>query len=145
MRTRTFASILILAANACRNEPTAPGSAKGLTLTAAVTQAELQRGQPDTVTMTLTNTNPHPVTLGVGACEPLPYVRDATGATVVPSGGYWVCVLSLRTLRLSPGERYAKTFVWETAAFTPGAYSVHATFSAEGVRLETPPVSVRVN
>lgn len=136
--------MLILAASACRNEVTAPDSANGLRLTVAVTHAELQRGQPDTVTTTLTNTNLHPVTLSMGACELLPYVTDATGATVFPAGG-WVCILSIRVLTLAPGERYTSTVVWETAGFAPGVYSARATFSMEGGRLVAAPVSVRLN
>jgi intracellular proteinase inhibitor BsuPI len=145
MRPLTFASLIVVAALACQREPVSPRSAKGLTLTLALAQTELQRGEPDSVVMTLTNTNRHYVSLSGGACEPRAYVRDASGVTVVPQGGDWFCIAVLRSLVLAPGERYTHTFVWQTGPFTPGNYSVHATFAAEGVTLATPPASVRVN
>jgi hypothetical protein len=145
MRPRTFAPLIALAALACHAEPVSPSSAEGLILTLTVAQAELQRGEPDSVVMTLTNTNRYSLSLSGGACEPRPYVRDASGVTIVPRGGDWFCIAVLRRLVLAPGERYTQTFVWQTGPFVPGNYSVYATFAAEGVTLATPPASVRVN
>jgi len=88
--------------------------------------------------MTLTNTNRYSVSLGTGACEPSPLVKDARGVTVVPAGGGWICIAVLLRLVLAPGEHYQRTFVWETGPFAPGNYSVYATFSAGEVNLTTP-------
>ena len=145
MKRRTFASLVIVATLACHDQPAAPSSAAGVTLTLALTHAELLQGQPDTITMTLTNANRYAVSLSGGACEPRPYVRDASGVTVVPPGGDWVCIAILRRLTLAAGERRTETFVWLTSPFAPGAYSVYATFSAQEMHLATQPVSVRLN
>jgi hypothetical protein len=145
MKSQTFAPLIALAALACRSEPFAPSSAKGLTLTLALAHTELQRGAPDSIAMTLTNTNRHSVSLSGGACEPRPYVTDVRGATVVPGRGGWICIAVLRRLLLAPGERYTRTFVWETGAFAPGSYFVHSKFAAEEVSLATRPTSVRLN
>lgn len=145
MKPRTFALLAVVAALACHNEPLAPSSADGLTLTLALTRAELQRGEPDTITMTLTNTNRHSVSLSGGVCEPRPYISDARGVTVVPPGGDWVCIALLRRLDLAAGEQHIRTFVWLTSSFPPGVYSVYAAFSAEEVSLETRPAWVRLN
>ncbi len=144
MKCRTFVSLVIVATLAC-HEPAAPSSSAGVTLTLALTHAELQRGQPDTITMTLTNTNSYAVSLSTGACEPRPHVSDASGVTVVPPGGDWVCIAVLRKLNLAAGEPYTRTFVWLMSPLAPGAYSVYATCSAQEMHLATQPTSVRLN
>jgi len=138
MKSQGYASLLALGAVACQSEPVAPSSAKGLTLSLAVAHKEIQRGASDSVVMTLTNTNRYSVSLSTGACEPSPFVKDARGVTVVPTGGGWFCIAVLLRLVLAPGERYQRTFVWETGPFVPGNYSVYATFSAGEVNLTTP-------
>ena len=145
MKPRMFASLAILAALACHNEPLAPSSAAGLTLALALTRAELQQGEPDTITMTLTNTNRYSVSLSGDACEPRPYITDARGVTVVPSGGDWVCIAVFQRRDLAAGERQTRTFVWLTRPFPPGVYSVYAVFSAREAHLATRPASVRLN
>lgn len=145
MNRRTFASLVIVATLACHDGPAAPSSAAGVTLALTMTHTELQRGQPDTITMTLTKANSHAVSLSGGACEPRLYIRDASGVTVVPPGGDWMCIALLRTLNLAAGERRIQTFVWLTRPFPPGVYSVYAAFSAQEMRLATRPASVRLN
>ena len=145
MKRSMFVSLAIVAGFACHTDLSAPSSAAGLTLTLAVARTELARGEPDTITMTLTNTNSYAVSLSGGACEPSPYIVDAGGATVVPAGGGWVCIDILRRLNLAAGERYARTFVWQTGPFDAGVYSAYATFTAHETRLATRPVSVRLN
>jgi hypothetical protein len=145
MRCRTFGSIVIVATLACHDGPAAPSSVAGVTLTLALTHTELQQGQPDTIAMTVTNANSHAVSLSGGACEPRVYIRDASGVTVVPPGGDWMCIALLRTLNLAAGERRTTTFVWLTRPFPPGVYSVYAAFSAQEMRLATRPTSVLLN
>lgn len=143
MRTRTFASLLVLAGLACQGDPSS--SVAGVTLDLAVTRTTLQRGELDTLTMTLTNTNAYPVSLSGGACEPSVYVVDGRGATVVPAGGGWVCIAVLRRLNLAPGERFTRSYLWQTDALEAGVYRAHSTFNSEELRLATEPISVRLN
>ena len=145
MRRLLLAPLAIVAALACRNQPMAPASAAGLTLAVTLTGTALQRGESDTITVTLTNTSAHTVSLEVGGCPLLFFVTDARGATVVPSGGNWFCIAILTRLTLAPGERKAAPFVWNTASFVTGAYSVYGTFSAETIHLRTPRVAVQLN
>ena len=144
MKSQGYASLVALGALACQSEPVAPSSAKGLTLSLAVADKEIQRGAPDSVVMTLTNTNRYSVSLSTGACEPSPFVKDARGVTVVPAGGGWICIAVLLRLVLAPGEQYQRTFLWETGPLAPGDYSVYATFSAGDVNLTTPSEVVRL-
>ena len=145
MRPRTFASLAVVTALACHEGPTTPSAAGGLTLALALARTELQRGEPDTITMTLTNSNAYPVSLSGDVCEPRPYITDAHGVTVLPSGGDWFCIDVLIRLTLAAGERQTRTFAWLTSAFSSGTYSVYATFTAHEVRLATQPTSVRLN
>jgi len=145
MKRRFFAPLALLAALACRNQPLAPSSAAGLTLALTLTRTSLQRGESDTITITLTNTNPDTVFLGVGGCPLVFFVTDARGATVVPAGGNWFCIDILTRLTLSPGEREAVPFIWDTRSSLPGIYSVYGTFSAETVHLQTPQAAVQLN
>ena len=143
MTLRMFASLLVVVGLACQGDPSS--SVAGVTLDLAVTRTTLQRGGLDTLTMTLTNTNAYPVSLSGGACEPSVYVVDGRGATVVPAGGGWVCIMVIRALRLAPGEQYARSFVWQTDSLAAGVYWAHATFNSEELRLATKAVAVRLN
>jgi hypothetical protein len=147
MHRRALASLAIVAALACRNDPAAPGAAAagGLTLALALTRTELPHGEPDTITVTLTNASSHPVVLNGGVCEPHPYVTNERRVMVTPSGIDWVCRLVLVRFELAPLERRTRTYVWQTGSLAPGVYSVFATFTAEQVTLTTPPTAVRVN
>jgi hypothetical protein len=124
-------------------------------LALAVTSAELPPGQVDTITITLTNTNSRPVSLNfLSGCQILPYIRDARGVTVLPSGGGWVCTAALSRLELAAGERHARTFVWSGSTefasellvrrLPPGVYFVSAVVSAAELHLATQPVAVRL-
>lgn len=143
MKRRTFAALLVLAGLACQGDPSS--SVAGVTLDLAVTRTTLQRGELDTLTMTVTNTNAYPVSLSGGACEPSVYVVDGRGTTVVPAGGGWVCIMVIRALRLAPGERYARSYVWQTDSLPAGVYRAHATFETEELRLATKPIAVQLN
>jgi hypothetical protein len=146
MHRPAFASLAIVAALACHNDPAAPGAAAGgLTLALALTRTELPHGEPDTITMTLTNTTHFPVTLTGDACQPRPYVTNERRVAVSPSGIDWVCMAVLVRYELAPLERRISTSVWQTGALAPGVYSVSATFKTDQVSLTTPPAAVRVN
>ena len=64
---------------------------------------------------------------------------------MVPSGGEWVCISVIGRIQLPPAGRESRTFVWATAPFAPGRYSVYGTFAAEGVRLATPVTAVQLH
>ncbi|PYP73048.1 MAG: hypothetical protein DMD41_07125 [Gemmatimonadetes bacterium] len=70
------------------------------------------------------------------------------------AAGLTVTVPLSRT-ELQPGQPDTQTFLWAggtefapeplTSPLPSGVYSVHAAFSAQGLRLATRPVSVRLN
>jgi hypothetical protein len=142
MRIRSFATLAFATLLACDDDPIAFSAMRGLTLSVVLSSAELPRGAPDTVTMTVTNTSTRPITLTAGACQPQGFVVDAGGSTVAPVGVG--CILVLNRFHLTAGERLTRQFVWQTGAFPPGDYTVHATFTAEEVRLVSPKVGVRL-
>ena len=144
MNPRLFVALALGGLLACHGEPTGPSSARGLTLSLAVSAAQLQRGELDTIAVTITNTNRYAVSLSAGGCPLLFYVTDARGATVVPSGGGWVCIAIVRQITLAPGAHQTQSFVWDTQPFEPGPYAVHGTFAAEGVELATPSAAVQL-
>src|SRR6266566_2024386 len=98
MNPRLFAALAVGGLLACHSEPTGPSSRGGLRLSLALSAPQLQRGELDTIAVTIKNTNRYSVSLSVGGCPLLFYVTDARGATVVPSGGGWVCVLIARQM-----------------------------------------------
>lgn len=81
-------------------------------------------------------------TAEVGGCPLLFYVEDARGATVVPTGGDWICVAIARRLVLPPGREETASFTWDTSSFTRGVYWIYATFSGGGTRLATPRAAI---
>jgi hypothetical protein len=105
----------------------------------------LQRGESDTITVTLTNTSSDTLSLGVGGCPLVVFVKDARGATVVPAGGDWFCIEILKRLTLASGEHETAPFIWDTQSLVPGVYSVYGTFSAETIHLQTPQTAVQLN
>jgi hypothetical protein len=146
MHRPPFASLAIVTALACHNDPAAPGAAAaGLTLALALTRTELPHGEPDTITVTLTNTTNYPVTVTGDACQPRPYVTNERRVAVSPSGIDWVCVALLVRYELAPLERRISSYVWQTGSLAPGVYAISATFTADQVSLATPPAAVRVN
>jgi hypothetical protein len=145
MRPQMFAILVGIAMLACREEPSGLSSARGVKLDLALSSTYLSRGQPDTLTMTVTNTSPRLVVLTGGVCEPRPYVTNSQGQVVVPAGGQWPCVLSLRKLQLAPGERFIRVFVWDTSAEVVDVYAAAAVFTSEEVQLETPQHLVHLN
>jgi hypothetical protein len=144
--TRSFLSFLaVVAALGCGTAPFAPASTEGLALAVTLSQPALRVGQSDTITVTLTNTNRHTVSLDVGGCPLLFYVKNVAGATVVPAGGDWFCIEILRRLVLPPGQQESVSFTWDTRALVTGVYSVYGTFSGDGIHLRTPQVPVQLN
>jgi hypothetical protein len=120
----------------------------GLSLALTLSDTVLQRGESDTVTVTLANTNDFRVSIEEGGCPLLMYITDARGVRVVPSGGDYVCIAIISRVFLQPGERQTRTFLWGTAPFAPGAYSIYGTFStasSPSLQLMTPRTSVRLN
>ena len=145
MRIPVVPCLVAIAVLACRDEPSGLSETRGVTLNLTLSSTNLTRGQQDTITMTVTNTNPRRVTLTGGACEPRPYVTDSHGDVVVPPGGAWPCILLLRRLQLVPGERFVRSFIWNTDSQVAGVYSVSAAFRSEEVELATPQQLVRLN
>jgi len=144
MNSRLFAALAVGGLLACHGEPTGLSSRGGIRLSLALSAPQLQRGELDTIAVTITNTNRYSVSLSVGGCPLLFYVTDARGATVVPSGGGWVCVLIVRQMTLAPGADQTQTFVWDTHPFDTGPYAVYGTFAAEGIQLATPRAAVQL-
>jgi hypothetical protein len=144
MRFRLVTCFVAVAALACHDEPSAVTEVRGVRLDLALSSANPSRGQQDTITMTVTNTGPRLVTLTGGVCEPRPYITDSRGGVVVPPGGAWPCVLSLRRLQLVPGEHFVRAFVWNTGQQVAGVYGVSAAFTSEEVTLATPEQLVRL-
>ena len=145
MNPRLFAVISTGALLACVGDPFGSSSTAGLRLSLALSGTQLQRGEPDTIAVTITNTSRHSISLNAGGCPLLFYVTDARGVTVVPSSGGWVCIMILTRLTLAPGESQTNRFVWGTASFEAGSYTVYGSFSADGVHLETPRTVVQLN
>lgn len=81
----------------------------------------------------------------MGGCPLLFYVADAYGATVVPSGGGWVCIEIIARTTIPAGGRLSRTFEFDTAPLAPGIYSVYATFTAEGLELATPHTTIALS
>jgi hypothetical protein len=135
---------------ACNEQPLAPSSALGLTLTLSVTHSAIRGGEPDTITVALANTTNQVVSLHFSSgCQLLPYITNSRGSIVLPAGGAWGCTANISQLDLAAGERRTWTFVWTgSTAFASempllplpaGPYSIYATLSAQEVRLATKP------
>ena len=153
MITRMFTPLVAAAMLACAHEPLAPSSGAGVSLSLSVSREVIQAGQLDTITIVLRNTTNRAVTLSFGSgCQLLPYIADARGTVVLPSGGAWMCTAIVTTLTLAPGETRSSILVWTgTTEFAsemplrslpPGRYSIWARLPAGQVQLQTPPVSV---
>ena len=145
MNLRLFGAVAVGAVLACQGEPLAPSTSGGLTLSLALSSVQLQRGESDSIAVSLTNRNRNAVSLSAGGCPLLFYVTDARGATVVPSGGDWICIAIISRIILAPGAQQTQTFLWETHAVPPGRYAVFGMFVADGIRLATTRAAVDVN
>jgi len=145
MNLRLFGAFAVGAVLACQGEPLGPSSAGGLTLSLALSSLQLQRGEPDSIAVTLTNRDRNAVSLSAGGCPLLFYVTDARGASVVPSGGDWICIDIISRITLAPGAQQTQTFLWDTHSVAPGRYAVFGTFVADGIRLSTARAAVDVN
>ena len=81
-------------------------------LGATVSTQSFVAGRTDTITITLTNTTADAATLHFsGGCQILPYVTDANGSVVRPSGGGWMCTAALSHRTLAPCEVQAARLV----------------------------------
>lgn len=151
-----FASSLLLLGTACGSgDLSGPGTASGLVLSAAVSTPSFEAGQADTITITLTNTTPNVITLHFGdGCQILPYVADANGDVVLPSGGGWGCTAALSQLSLAPHEVQTARFIWTgSTTFSSemplrtlprGLYHVFATLHASEAHLTTERIAVQL-
>ncbi len=155
MRPQVFAPLTALTLFTCHEQPLAPSSAAGLTLTLSVTRSAIRGGEPDTITVALANTTNQIVSLHFASgCQLLPYITNDRGSLVLPPGGAWVCTANLSQLDLAAGDRRTSTFVWtgstEFASEMPllplptGTYSIYATLSAQEVHLAAKPVPVQL-
>jgi hypothetical protein len=150
-----FAPLTALMLLTCNDQPLAPSSAAGVTLTLSVTHSAIRAGERDTITVALANTTRQVVALHFPTgCQLLPYITNDRGSIVLPAGGAWGCTANLSQLDLAAGERHTWTFVWtgstEFASEMPllplpaGAYSINATLSAHELRLAAKPVFVQL-
>src|SRR2546423_575127 len=145
MNRLLFGVVTVGALLACQGEPVGPSTVGGLTLSLALSSAQLRRGEIDTIVLTITNRNRRAVSLSAGGCPLLVSVTDARGTTVVPSGGVWVCPAVITQITLAAGARETRSYVWATDSFESGPYTVVGTFAAQGVRLSTSRASVQLN
>ncbi len=89
----------------CSGSPSGPSEQGGLRLTGSITRSVVPAGETATLTFRLENLGSTPVTLNfTDSCQLNLYVTDASGATVYPPGGHWVCATVLTSLTLAPGQ-----------------------------------------
>lgn len=151
-----FAAGLVLLGTACDGDVSGPDRSAGLELSATVSSPTLVAGQPDTITVALENTTPVVVTLHFDdGCQILPFITDADGEIVLPSGGGWGCTAALSARSLAPHETQQVRFVWTggmqfasemplAGALPRGVYYIHASLHAAEAELKTARVPVEL-
>jgi hypothetical protein len=119
----TLALLLSVGVTSC-NADAITSSENGLRVLASISDAAIGPDESATVTYRLRNVGRAPRTVSA-LCALLPYVEDATGATVYPGGGQWGCIaLLVPPVTLAPGEEIVQTLVLNGGPETPPGSSV---------------------
>ena len=106
---------VVVATAACSGStgPDATTRVGSIRLSVSSSSAEVVRGSPVTFRIELLNEGGEAVTLHFGdSCQIVPYVRNALGETVLPTGGGWVCLTVVTALTLLPGQPVVREYVW---------------------------------
>lgn len=106
---------VVFATAACSGStgPDATTRVGAIRLSVSSSSAEVVRGSPVTFRVKLVNEGTEATTLHFGdSCQIVPYIRNALGETVLPTGGGWYCLTVITRLTLLPGEPVVREFVW---------------------------------
>jgi hypothetical protein len=112
IRRTAAAGVLVLAGCSQSIEPNTD-KVGALLLTVSGSSAEIVGGTPMTFRVSLVNEGSEAVTLHFGdSCQINPYIRNALGEMVLPTGGGWGCLTVITQLTLLPGQPVVREYVW---------------------------------
>lgn len=108
----------------------------GATFTASISRRSFAVGDSATLHFVLLNSGTQTLRLTFGSgCPVLYYVKSASGAFVVPSGGAWGCTAVITNLVLAPGEAHdvavllrgstAQASIFPGVPISPGEYAAY--------------------
>jgi hypothetical protein len=106
---------LVVATGACGGAtgPDAIARLGDIRLSVSSSSGEVVRGSPVTFRVALVNEGTEAATLHFGdSCQINPYLRNAVGEMVLPTGGGWGCLTVITQLTLLPGQPVVREYVW---------------------------------
>lgn len=150
MLRKLFLPLVLALAAGCETltDPAPPAEDLGVRLSLSVSRNAVARGDTVRLVGRIANRGTKALRIDFGSgCRLLPYVEDASGKVVFPSGGGWMCTAALSHLELAPGETRDEAFTWvaQVPAGTYRAYaSLNGSVAGEALTLRTPQESIQV-